>query len=344
MDARQDKLRTRGNSWLHLLLLCLAQLVLLSQVQAHEVRPAYLEIKPLNEGWQVSWRQPILGDLAVRLRPSQSSGWLEQPPANISRTPTHLIREWVVNAPDEPLEGQQLTIEGLERTITDTLVKVHFADGTEITRLLKADSPQLTLSSNESITPAVAAYFVLGIEHILFGIDHLLFVLGLLLLVRSKAMLCWTITGFTVAHSITLGLASLEIIRVSVELVEALIALSILFVAVEVVNLWRGQPGWSSRWPWAIASAFGLLHGLGFASALGEVGLPGDAVVPALLLFNIGVEVGQLLFVALMLLLAGLLRRQHALPVEQTRWVTPYAIGAMAGFWFLDRSLMVLLV
>lgn len=307
----------------------------------HEVRPAYLEIVPAGEGWRVRWRQPVTGDAALALRPVLSGGWLDAPATDVARTPGHLVREWAVPANAAPLPGQQLTIEGLERTITDTLVRVQLHDGTVVTRLLKPEAPSMRIAGGAPGTPAVAAYFQLGVEHILWGIDHLLFVLGLLLLVRGRALLLATLTAFTAAHSVTLGLAALGLVQVPVPLVEATIALSILFVAVEAVKLRRGQPGLSSRRPWAVAAAFGLLHGLGFASALAEVGLPRDAALPALLLFNLGVEAGQLAFVAAVLALAGLLRRCAVTAAGRARWVAPYAIGTLAGFWFVERSLEV---
>ena len=325
---------------------------------AHEVRPAYLEITPAPSsaqpsgssrdqsapgavsGWHVLWKQPVVGDMAVALQPVLSGNWLENAPAELSRTPTHLVKRWHVVAPPVPLEGQTITIAGLERTITDTLVRIELADGTQITRLLKPDAPSMIVEAGRG-TPAVAAYPMLGIEHILFGIDHLLFVLGLLLLVQARGRLLWTLTAFTLAHSITLGLSALDLVRVPVPLVEAAIALSILFVAVEVVNLWRGRPGMATRWPWAVAFAFGLLHGFGFASALGDVGLPKDAAITALLLFNLGVEIGQIVFVAVTLTLLAAVRRFGPAVLARGRWLAPYAIGGLARFWFIERSVAV---
>lgn len=304
---------------------------------AHEVRPAYLEVMPTQGGWQVLWKQPVVGDTAVALQPVFSGGWLDDSTAVLSRTPTHLVKQWQVAAAQAPLEGQTITIIGLEHTITDTLVHIRLRDGSDITRLLKPDAPSMLVEAGRG-APALAAYLVLGIQHILLGIDHLLFVLGLLLLVRKRARLLWTLTAFTLAHSITLALSALQIVQLSVPLIEAAIALSILFVAVEVVNLWRGKAGLASRWPWGVAFAFGLLHGFGFASALGEVGLPKDAVLPALLLFNLGVEIGQLAFVAAVLLVYRALRRRGPTLLERGRWLAPYAIGGLAGFWFIERS------
>lgn len=306
---------------------------------AHEIRPAYLEVMPTQSGWQVLWKQPVVGDTAVALQPVFSGGWLDNSPAVLSHTPTHLVKLWRVPVTQAPLEGQTITISGLEHTITDTLVHIRLSDGSDITRLLKPDAPSMLVEADRG-APALAAYLVLGIQHILLGIDHLLFVLGLLLLVQKRAQLLWTLTAFTLAHSITLALSALQIVQVSVPLIEAAIALSILFVAVEVVNLWRGEAGLASRWPWGVAFAFGLLHGFGFASALGEVGLPKDAVLPALLLFNLGVEIGQLIFVAAVLLVYRALRRSSPTLLKRGRWLAPYAIGGLAGFWCIERSVV----
>jgi hydrogenase/urease accessory protein HupE len=306
---------------------------------AHEIRPAYLEVMPSQSGWQVLWKQPVVGDTAVALQPVFSGGWLDNSPAELSRMPTHLVKQWRVTAAQAPLEGQTITIVGLERTITDTLVHIRLSDGNDITRLLTPDKPSMLVETGRG-PPALAAYLVMGMKHTLLGFDHLLFVLGLLLLVRKRSRLLWTLTAFTLAHSITLALSALQIVQVSVTLIEAAIALSILFVAVEVVNLWRGEAGLASRWPWGVAFAFGLLHGFGFASAFGEVGLPKAAVLPALLLFNLGVEIGQLAFVAAVLSVYSALRRRSPALLERGCWLAPYAIGGLAGCWCIERIIV----
>jgi hydrogenase/urease accessory protein HupE len=182
-------------------------------------------------------------------------------------------------------------------------------------------------------------YTRLGIEHILTGFDHLLFVLALVLLVRGTRRLLWTVTAFTLAHSITLALATLGVIRVPGPPVEATIALSIVFVASEIVQQARGREGLAARKPWLVAFSFGLLHGLGFAGALAEVGLPQNAIPLALLFFNLGVEIGQLLFIAAVLLLARLAQRLAAGRIDPARasLVAAYAIGGMASYWVIER-------
>ena len=196
-------------------------------------------------------------------------------------------------------------------------------------------SPRFTVSESESWTQVAATYTALGMEHILLGIDHLLFVLALMLIISGWRKLVATITAFTVAHSITLGAATLGWVDVSQAPVEAVIALSILFVAAEIVHWRQGRPGITREKPWLVAFAFGLLHGFGFAGALNEIGLPEHAIPLALLFFNIGVELGQLVFVAAMLVLGALLKRVNW---PDWAWRVPvYGIGAMAGFWTIER-------
>ena len=184
----------------------------------------------------------------------------------------------------------------------------------------------------------VKTYTWLGIEHILLGIDHLLFVLALLLIVNGKRRLLWTITAFTIAHSLTLAGATLGIVQIPQKPVEAVIALSILFLAMEIVHGQRGRPGAAARWPWLVAFVFGLLHGFGFAGALAEVGLPQQAIPLALVFFNVGVELGQLLFVAAVLLLGWLLHQlKQPKLLDRAELVAVYSIGGLASFWLIER-------
>ena len=180
-------------------------------------------------------------------------------------------------------------------------------------------------------------YLELGFTHIWSGVDHLLYVFGLMLLVRNGRTLVKTITGFTLAHSITLAAAALGYVNVPAAPVEAVIALSIIYVAAEVVHARQGRTSLAQRAPWIVAFGFGLLHGLGFAGALSEVGLPAHAIPTALLLFNVGIEIGQLSFVGLLLIAARALQRTAPATVRRLEWVPPYAIGSLASFWFLER-------
>ena len=224
---------------------------------------------------------------------------------------------WMVRARiqcDPPLAGQTLVIEGLEGFTTDVLVRVQHAGGVVETHLLKPERPSITLGSAAEPRHSAAAYLVLGIEHIALGVDHLLFVLGLLLIVRSRWMLVKTITAFTVSHSIALAAATFSVVSVPAAPLNAAIALSILFLGPEIVRTWRGGSSFTLRHPWAAAFLFGLLHGFGFASGLTGLGLPRAEIPLALLLFNVGVEIGQLAFIAAALALV------RAWQVLEIRW------------------------
>jgi len=305
---------------------------------AHEVRPAYLEITEHASGrYEVLWKQPTSGEMAVRLIPHLSNGWLEEAPVEVDTSTSFTIKVWRPAARTS-LDGQTLTIEGLEQTITDVLVSVTPIDGVRHQEILKPSRPSVVLDLQAKSALPVPAYLRLGIEHILTGVDHLLFVLGLVLLVRGRWRLLSTITAFTVAHSFTLALASLGWIEVQPAIVEALIALSIVFVAVELVRLYRGNAGLTARYPWGVAFAFGLLHGLAFAGALTNIGLPRDAIPLSLLLFNVGVEIGQLLFVGVVTSAALILRRLPRPAPGWLQWIPPYAIGSFAAFWLIERT------
>ena len=308
---------------------------------AHEVRPAYLEVAATHTGYRVVWKQPVVGDLAVPITPRMSGGWLAQAPQQAWRTPAYRAQSWQIETGEIPLAGQTIAIDGLDGTITDALVRIRLADGSETTHRLTPSAPSFVVGNDARESLPVAAYLGLGVEHILTGIDHLLFVFGLMLLVSGWRRLAATITAFTVAHSITLAMASLGWVQAPVALVEAAIALSIVFVAVEIVHRWRGQPGLASRRPWLVAFGFGLLHGFGFASSLSQIGLPPDSLFSALLVFNLGVELGQLAFVAAVLAVRQQLRSLAVLPLERLRPAAPYAIGAFAGYWFIERTVSV---
>ena len=250
--------------------------------QAHEVRPSYLEIREHAAGGvEILWKQPTAGDRAMPMRPVLSSGWLAPEAASVTSGTAHLVSRWRIEAPHVALHGQRLTIEGLDRTMTDALVRISYANGVEATHLVKPAQPTMDLNAATHRTPA-RGYIQLGIVHIWTGLDHLLYVLGLFLLVSDRRLLVKTITAFTVAHSVTLGATALHIIAVPAALAEALIALSIVYLAIELVYLRRGRPGLGSRFPWMVALAFGLLHGLGFGGALVEMGLPPQNAVLAL--------------------------------------------------------------
>jgi hypothetical protein len=316
-----------------LLLLCCAP-----YLQAHEVRPGYLELTENSAGdLRIVWRQPTAGVYAVPLVPTISTGWLQGEPYSSSRTDAAYVREWRIPAPRASLAGATVEVQGLQRTITDVLLRVVYANGTELTHLLNPGAPSLRLPSATKAALPIRQYLGLGFTHIWSGIDHLLYIFGLVLLVRDTRTLVKTITGFTVAHSITLGAAALGYVNVPAAPVEAAIALSIVYVAAEVVNARQGRASLARSAPWVIAFGFGLLHGLGFAGALSEVGLPAHAIPMALLLFNTGIEIGQLTFVLLLLLAARALWRMAPSLVSRLSWVPPHVIGSLASFWLIER-------
>lgn len=308
---------------------------------AHEVRPALLRLTEAKPGeYELLWKQPTMGEVAVRLVPHLSSGWLEADPLDQYAAPGFLIKTWRVSSM-MPLDGQTVTIEGLDRTITDVLVQVTLANGKHLDAVVKPDRPSLAINLSGRQGLAAPAYLKLGVQHILTGFDHLLFVLGLLLLVGVNWRIVKAVTAFTVAHSITLSLAALGIVRFPSAVIEALVALSIILVAVELLRSPDRPATLTRRHPWIIAFSFGLLHGLAFAGALADIGLPVRAVPMALLLFNLGVEIGQLMFITAALAVILLLRWTRAwaplylAPIA--RLGPAYGIGAFAMFWFFER-------
>ena len=306
---------------------------------AHEIRPGYLEIKEnADHSLQITWKQPTTGDYSIPLHPAISTGWMIDSLANISYAESYLIKRWQVPVNHASLDEQTISIAGLEKTITDVLVQVTLLNNVSFTYLIKPIQPSLKLNLSKPQPPPVWQYIQLGIYHIWSGFDHLLFVLGLLLLVKKRSRLIWTITAFTIAHSITLALATLHIINVSASFTEAAIALSIVFLAVELVRHYRGNNGFAYHYPWLVSFLFGLLHGFGFASALQDVGLPENNIPLALFLFNVGVEAGQLAFVFVMLLIiAGIRRLKFQLP-QWSYKLPAYLIGTLAMYWFIERA------
>jgi hydrogenase/urease accessory protein HupE len=238
--------------------------------------------------------------------------------------------------------GQAIAIVGLEATVTDVLLRLHHADGRVESHLLRPAAPAVTLGALTSPARRVLGYVQLGVQHILLGMDHLLFVLGLLLIVAGRWVLVKTVTAFTLAHSLTLGMATLGYASAPLPPLNAAIALSILFLGPEIARVWRGQTSLTIRQPWVVAFAFGLLHGFGFASGLTEMGLPRAEVPLALLFFNVGVEIGQIAFVILVILL------ERAFRVLEVRWPRPverlpgYAVGTLGAYWTIQRTVMLL--
>ncbi|HBP87168.1 MAG TPA: hypothetical protein DD706_05665 [Nitrospiraceae bacterium] len=304
---------------------------------AHEVRPAYLELRESHSSeFAVLWKTPMRGNSRLSLLPVFSGQTEHLTPLTTRESGGAAVQTWRMRMV-EPMRGQTVRIAGLEGTMTDALVRVEFSDGSMWVKRLTPDEPSAQIPVNLSGWMVASEYLTLGVEHILFGIDHLLFVLALLLISSGTWALVKTVTAFTLAHSITLGLATLGFIQVPSAPVEVVIALSIVFVAAEIIHVRRGREGITARAPWVVALTFGLLHGLGFAGALSEVGLPQGQIPVALLFFNLGVEAGQVLFIAAVLGVITTFRHLRPQFPPWTESIPPYAIGSVAMFWVFQR-------
>ena len=365
----------QGRRLLRWLLPLLTAAALPATAAAHEVRPAYLELTEVSAGrFEVLWKQPVLADepglvRRLPLRPAFPAHCREAGRALPELTAAALLERWTIDCGGEGLGAAPIEIAGLPRTLTDVLLRVRFVDGASIDHLLRPEAPRVVVSP-EGGGMAVPAYLRLGVEHLLFGFDHILFVVGLMFLVRRPLQLVQVVTAFTAAHSITLALSTLGVLTLSQRPVEAVIALSILYLAVELARDAGGAgrdhrangagaftgaggagrdrhangaggpvgAGFSlARSPWAIAFGFGLLHGFGFAGALADIGLPEQARAMALLLFNVGVEIGQLMVVGVLLaLLYGL--RVRRVPVPAAVALAPIVVmGTVSAYWFVER-------
>ena len=308
----------------------------MAAARAHEIRPAYLELHEDKAGeFAVLWKTPMRGDLRLALTPEISGKTENLTPIETRGTGTAAVQTWRLRAPE--LRGQTLRIAGLEDTMTDALVRIEFADGTEWTQRLTAAAPAATVPRGSSAWQVAGVYLRLGIEHILTGIDHLLFILALLIITRGGWKLVKTVTAFTISHSITLTAATLGLVHIPQRPVEAVIALSIVFVAAEIVHQRAGRLGLTARAPWVVAFTFGLLHGLGFAGGLSDAGLPPGHIPSALLFFSVGVEAGHFLFIASVFSLIALVKRSRASFPRWAELAPPYAIGSFAMFWVIQR-------
>jgi hydrogenase/urease accessory protein HupE len=326
----------------NVLTLCAALLCLTATaVCAHESRPAYLEINEVDPGhYDVLWRTPVYSGARLPVVLKFPDGCRDVVPPTRQELNDSRVERRLIDAGAAGLAGRRISFVGLEASITDVLVRVSTLDGARSTTLVHASRPWVEIVASPGKVTVAGAFLRHGIEHILGGFDHLLFVFGLLLLVRGGWMLVKTVTAFTIAHSITLVMAALGVVHVPGPPVEAAIALSILLLAVEIARGNRGAPSFTARWPWAVAFCFGLLHGFGFAGALSEIGLPQRDLPLALFTFNVGVEIGQLIFVAAVLAARALVSRLP-LPSPAIRYAQPvacYALGTLAAFWFFERS------
>jgi hydrogenase/urease accessory protein HupE len=304
--------------------------------------PAYFGLVEFEPGrFSAQWKVSIYGGLVDVLEPQIPEGCGVD---GVVRA--YVIDDARVQHADlvctAPLAGRVFTVSGLELTATDVLLRIDNLDGSSFTHRLVPEAPSVVIPEQPGAWEVAATYLVLGVEHILLGIDHLLFVLALVLLVRGIGRLIATITAFTVAHSITLAAATLGYVDVPSAPIEATIALSILFVATELAR--RGSIATAAvttlttQFPWLVAFTFGLLHGFGFAGALSEVGLPAHAIPLALLFFNVGVELGQLAFIAVVITSAWALRRLALAPPAWAPRLAAYVIGSVAAYWVFERT------
>jgi hypothetical protein len=333
--------------WVYLTVIFVLALSMDGIVRAHEVRPGYLQIKQLDvQTYGLLWKVPAKGDrriglyvrLPINCRNSQAASRFAG---------GAYIERWRATC-EGGLKDGTIAIDGLEATRTDVLVRVEHSSGQTQTVRLTPSRPEFKVIRGAGPAAVMRTYFTLGVEHILLGFDHLLFILALVFLVQGWRRLLATITAFTVAHSLTLAAATFGWLQVPQAPVEAVIALSIMFVAVEVLHRHRGRTGIATRKPWIVAFTFGLLHGLGFAGALRSVGLPDHAIPLALAFFNVGVEAGQLLFVAAVFLLFWLANQSMGgraaavgrsfLPGTMLTRAASYVIGTLAAFWLIERT------
>jgi hydrogenase/urease accessory protein HupE len=311
-------------------------------VRADEFKPGYLQLTQLDaERYDVLWKIPAIDEsTTLKVKPGFPDGTeaLTDVRSTFSRGIT--VQRWRIRVA-HGLDGKTISFSQLSETRIDVLARLVRLDGTvQLERILPTRA-RFVVRSSPGPLEVVSTYTILGIEHILFGFDHLLFVLALILLVQGTRRLLFTITAFTAAHSLTLAGATLGWVHVPGPPVEASIALSIVFVASEIVHTRQGRSSVTQRYPWVVAFTFGLLHGFGFASALAEVGLPSSSIPIALLFFNVGVEMGQLLFVGAVVAAIAVgwrLGERLRLPKPDWLWrIAPYGIGALASFWLVER-------
>jgi hydrogenase/urease accessory protein HupE len=323
---------------LRIMLLLLFLIGCVATARADELRPGYLELTQRSASdWRMVWKAPIKGGLANNATPSLPKF------CTVALTRRAVVNGAVVAISDvrcaRELAGQSIGLTALDTTFSDALVRIAPLGRPIQAARLTPDAPMAKVALKADRAQVGKTYFVLGVEHILAGFDHLLFVLSLVLLITGGWQVAKAVTAFTIAHSITLIATSLDVLSVPRQPVEVCIALSIVFLAVEIVKSRPGAPRLSERIPWAVAFAFGLLHGFGFAGALAEIGLPEDEVPVALLTFNLGVEAGQLLIVGAGLALLAGVRRIAATRLGHARTAMGYAIGSLSAFWLIERAL-----
>ena len=305
---------------------------------AHESQPGLLEIKQLAEDrYDVIWKAPIYYGEPHPARLQMPENWKDLVQPTERRMSDSIIFHRIVEVGQKSIEGAIVRFPGLESTITDVYVRLTRLDSTMMTAVVRPTRPFVELRGERSWHATAGEYIGLGFHHILLGVDHLLFVLGLLLIVQSRKVLLKTITSFTVAHSITLAIATLGFARAPLPPLNAAVALSIFFLGPEIVRSWRGETSLAISYPWIVAFVFGLLHGFGFASGLSTTGMPKAELPWALLCFNVGVELGQLTFVFLALALAWSFK---ILEIRWPRWalaIPGYTVGSLGAYWTIQR-------
>ncbi|MEY8838936.1 HupE/UreJ family protein [Cribrihabitans sp. XS_ASV171] len=331
-------------------LLFLATVVLLmlvgpNRVSAHALEPGYLELQPIGGSeWRVTWRKPQVGGAPMQIDAVLPEGCNPRRGPDPAFDGRAFLSGWIATCP-AGLAGGEIRIEGLERTRTDVLVRYALSNADIVqTVRLTSTAPSFSIPEMQGTLGVFSSYFFLGVHHILMGVDHLLFVLMLLFLIRDWRRLLAAVTSFTVAHSVSLAAASLGWIVLPAPPVEAIVALSIMFLAAELLRPEAAEQRLSERYPWIVAFVFGLLHGLGFARALLEIGLPEGDVPLALLSFNIGVEAGQILFIGVMLALGSAIvrlypatHRAFAFHGSTGTRLLSYGVGTLAAFWVVQR-------
>jgi hydrogenase/urease accessory protein HupE len=314
-----------------------------SESFAHESQPGLLELKQLGaDRYEVIWRAPIYYGRPHPARLQLPDNWKTVGEPTVRQLPDSGLHRRIVTVEGASTNGSVIRFPGLEGTITDVFVRISRLDGTTATQIVRPGQPVAVLRGERPWYLSSLEYLAVGFHHIIMGVDHLLFVLGLLIIVQGRMVLLKTITAFTVAHSITLALATLGYANVPTPPLNAAIALSILFLGPEIVRVWRGETSFTINHPWVVAFAFGLLHGFGFASGLSVTGMPRAELVPALFFFNVGVELGQLGFVTLILLIGQSFK---VLEVRWPRWaeLAPgYAVGSLGAYWTIQRVMIMI--
>jgi hypothetical protein len=317
-----------------------ALLILVLPAVAHEVRPGYLELIETEPGvFSVTWKIPLYRGAPLPIRPILPPNARPASPVTQRNTGDAEIRQWAIKV-EGGFGGQTIAIQNLDVTITDVLMRLQVFDGATFTHRFTPNNAELVVPDRPAGLGMAISYAGLGIEHIILGVDHLLFVLGLLLIVRDRWMLLKTVTSFTIAHSITLAIATLGYASAPVEPLNVAIALCILFLGPEVERVRRGDTSLTIRHPWMVAFVFGLLHGFGFASGLTTLGLPQNAIPVALLFFNVGVEIGQVFFVVIIILIE---RSFIVLEMRWPRWAAlapGYTVGGLGAYWTIQRAAM----